>query len=118
MFKQTYSFEYRFLESQRGIQNYPNRIPIICEKSRHMDLPDIDKNKYLVPWDLTVAQFIYVIRKRIKLRPEEAIFLFIGDTISTSSAIMGELYNYHKDPDGFLYIQYTKENTFGSYLCV
>jgi GABA(A) receptor-associated protein len=32
------------------------------------DIATIDKKKYLVPADLTVGQFVYVIRKRIKLR--------------------------------------------------
>ena len=117
-FKIKYSFEHRFSESQRVLHLYPDRIPIICEKSNQLHLPDIDKSKYLVPWDLTIGQFIYVIRQRLHLKPEEAIFLFIGNTMSSSSTIIGELYSYYKDPDGFLYIQYSKENTFGSSLCV
>ena len=35
--------------------------------------------RYLVPADLTVGQFVYVIRKRIKLPPEKAIFVFINN---------------------------------------
>jgi GABA(A) receptor-associated protein len=34
-----------------------------------------------VPADLTVGQFIYVIRKRVKLDPDKAIFIFVNDTI-------------------------------------
>jgi hypothetical protein len=30
-----------------------------------------------VPQDLTVGQFVYVIRKRIKIRPEKAVYVFI-----------------------------------------
>jgi GABA(A) receptor-associated protein len=37
--------------------------------------------RYLVPADLTVGQFIYVVRKRIKLSPEKAIFVFVKDTL-------------------------------------
>jgi len=33
--------------------------------------------RYLVPADLTVGQFVYVIRKRIKLSSEKAIFIFV-----------------------------------------
>ena len=55
---------------------HPDRIPVIVRK-REGDaaLPDIDKRKFLVPSDLTISQFMYVIRKRIKLAPEQAIFL-------------------------------------------
>lgn len=40
---------------------------MICEKAEKSDIPEIDKRKYLVPADLTVGQFVYVIRKRIML---------------------------------------------------
>jgi GABA(A) receptor-associated protein len=37
--------------------------------------------RYLVPADLTVGQFVYVVRKRIKLSAEKAIFIFVKDTL-------------------------------------
>jgi GABA(A) receptor-associated protein len=37
--------------------------------------------RYLVPADLTVGQFVYVIRKRIKLSPEKAIFIFVKNVL-------------------------------------
>jgi GABA(A) receptor-associated protein len=113
-FKQEFSFEYRLNESNRVLNKYPDRKPIICEKfGSQKDLPDIDKKKYLVPDELTVGQFIYVIRKRIRLNPEAALFLFVNNKIVSSSYLISQLYHNEKDPDGFLYIQYSKENVFG-----
>jgi GABA(A) receptor-associated protein len=115
-FKHNYLFQDRFLESHRVLDKYPDRIPIICEKSytrNQNQLPNIDKNKYLVSFDLTLGQFIYVIRKRMNLRSEEAIFLFISNSIQPSSSTIGQIYHQYKDADGFLYIQYAKENVFG-----
>ena len=37
--------------------------------------------RYLVPSDLSVGQFVYVIRKRIKLPPEKAVFLFVNNAL-------------------------------------
>lgn len=37
--------------------------------------------RYLVPADLTVGQFVYVIRKRIKLSSEKAIFVFVDNVL-------------------------------------
>lgn len=37
--------------------------------------------RYLVPSDLTVGQFVYVIRKRIKVSPEKAIFMFVRNVL-------------------------------------
>jgi Autophagy protein Atg8 ubiquitin like len=34
-----------------------------------------------VPADLTVGQFVYVIRKRIKVSPEKAIFMFVKNVL-------------------------------------
>ena len=37
------------------------------------------------PTDLTVSQFQYVIRKRIKLAPEKALFIFVNNTTPSTS---------------------------------
>jgi GABA(A) receptor-associated protein len=75
----------------------------------------MDKVKYLVPYDITVSQFITVIRKRLSLKPEVALMVSIEDGIVPSSiSSIGDLYNAHKYADGFLYFQYYQENTFGS----
>ena len=87
---------------------------MIVEKAEKSDIADIDKKKYLVPADLTVGQFVYVIRKRIKLSPEKAIFIFVNNVLPPTAALMSAVYEEHKDDDGFLYITYSGENTFGS----
>jgi len=55
---------------------------------------------------LTVGQFVYVIRKRIKLSPEKAIFIFVDEVLPPTAALMSSIYEEHKDEDGFLYITY------------
>eukprot|EP00164_Ancoracysta_twista_P000010 GFYU01000013.1.p1 GENE.GFYU01000013.1~~GFYU01000013.1.p1 ORF type:complete len:119 (-),score=47.64 GFYU01000013.1:228-584(-) len=112
-FKQEHTFEKRKQEAARIRAKYPDRIPVICEKAENSDIPDIDKKKYLVPADLTVGQFVYVIRKRIKLSPEKAIFTFVNNVLPPTAALMFNVYEEHKDEDGFLYITYSGENTFG-----
>jgi GABA(A) receptor-associated protein len=106
--------EKRKSEAERIRAKYPDRVPVICEKADRSDIPDIDKKKYLVPADLTVGQFHYVIRKRIKLAPEKALFLFCSNSIPPNAALMSTIYEEQKDEDGFLYIQYSGESTFGS----
>ena len=76
-YKESRTLESRKQEADRILKKYPDRIPVICEKHPQSDVPDIDKTKYLVPMDLNVGQFIYVVRKRIKLAPEKALFLFV-----------------------------------------
>lgn len=104
----------RQAEAQRILQKYPDRIPVVAEKALKSDLPEIDKSKYLVPGDLTVAEFQYVIRKRMKLPAEKAIFCFINKQLPASSTLMSTVYKDNKDKDGFLYVMYSAESTFGA----
>eukprot|EP01062_Namystynia_karyoxenos_P047645 TRINITY_DN36047_c0_g1_i1.p2 TRINITY_DN36047_c0_g1~~TRINITY_DN36047_c0_g1_i1.p2 ORF type:complete len:129 (+),score=46.67 TRINITY_DN36047_c0_g1_i1:29-388(+) len=106
--------EERKSEAARIAKKYPDGIPVICEKHEPSDVPDIDKTKYLVPTDLNVGQFMYVVRKRIKLDPEKAIFLFVEGMIPTTAALMQNLDHDYKDEDGFLDIKYTGESTYGA----
>lgn len=105
--------EKRKAEASRILQKFNDRIPVICEKVEKSDIAEIDKRKYLVPSDLTVGQFVYVIRKRIKLPSEKAIFIFVNDILPPTAALLSTVYEEHKDEDGFLYVLYSGENTFG-----
>lgn len=113
-FKLEHPLDKRKAEAARIKEKYPDRIPVIVEKAEKSDIPDIDKKKYLVPSDLTVGQFVYVIRKRIKLSPEKAIFIFVRNVLPPTAALMSSIYEDHRDEDGFLYITYSGESTFGS----
>ena len=115
MFKDTNTFEKRCEESARIRKKYPTRIPVIVEKDlREKSLPQISRKKYLVPQDLSVGEFMFVIRKRIKLAPEKSIYLFIDGSLQNTSANLCQVYEEHKDKDGFLYILYYGESTFGN----
>ena len=92
---------------------YPDRIPVICEKDPRSDIPPVDKRKYLIPMDLTVGQFVYVIRKRITIPSDKAIFIFVNNTLPPTAALMSAVYEQHRDEDGFMYMMYSGENTFG-----
>lgn len=113
-FRSENPIEKRMEESVRMMGKYPDRIPVIVERSTSSQLPDIDKPKYLVPSDLTLGQFIHVIRKRIKLTSEQAIFIFVKNSMPICGTLMSDLYSKHKDDDGFLYVVYNGENTFGT----
>tara|TARA_B000000532_G_scaffold243180_1_gene238744 strand:+ start:115 stop:459 length:345 start_codon:yes stop_codon:yes gene_type:complete len=112
-FKTNNTFEKRCDESNKIMKKYPNRVPIIVEKSKNSTLTNISKNKYLAPRDLMMNEFIYTIRRNIKLDKSESIFVMVGSRVSPSNVNLGEVYEENKDEDGFLYVTYTSENTFG-----
>lgn len=110
-FKLQHDFQKRANESARICKKYIDRIPIIVESIDGGI--KLDKTKYLTPHDLTVGQFLYVIRKRIKLEPEKALFMFFNNTLQPATSLMNHVYKQHKDKDGFLYATVSLESTFG-----
>ena len=113
-FKDEFSLEQRKNESTRVREQYPDRIPVICERARGCrNLPPMKKRKYLVPVDLTVGQFLYLIRKNLSVGPELAMFLFIENQLPPTGERIVSLDADHRSDDGFLYLKYSGENTFG-----
>lgn len=110
-FKESSSFEQRKQQSASVRSKYIYRVPTIVETDK--SLPDLPRKKYLIPTDLTMSQFIFMIRKKIQLPSEQAIFVFVNNTMPFHLATMGELDEHYRDEDGFLYVLIASENTFG-----
>jgi GABA(A) receptor-associated protein len=115
-YQRKFSLEHRIKECKKIRTKYPDRIPVIVEKSvtNSGKIPNMDKHKFLVPADITIGQFMYVLRQRIKLRSKVGMFLFINNKMLSTSTLMGTIYNEEKNIDDFLYITFSGENTFGN----
>ncbi|KAG8147849.1 putative Gamma-aminobutyric acid receptor-associated protein [Naja naja] len=121
VYKEEHPFEKRRSEGEDS-EEVPGQGPasrffprqVIVEKAPKARIGDLDKKKYLVPSDLTVGQFYFLIRKRIHLRAEDALFFFVNNVIPPTSATMGQLYQEHHEEDFFLYIAYSDESVYGS----
>jgi GABA(A) receptor-associated protein len=100
-------------ELERIQRNYPDKIPIFITKAAHDSVPDIKRHKFLVPPQFTMAEFVLSIRRWLLLTPEQAIFIFINNTLPMTGSTMAELYTRHRDSDGILRMTYASENTFG-----
>lgn len=115
MYRTEKTLQARLQESRRIKTRYADRLPVICERSsKCTKLAPIDKRKFLVPRDLTTGQFLYVVRKRLQLDPSQAIFLMTeSGRLPASSQTVEMVYSQDAHEDGFLYMFYTGENTFG-----
>ena len=94
-------------------EKYPNYIPIVVTpKSDEIKLL---RHKFLVGGDITVGQFVSIIRKKIKnFKSSESIFLLINNTLVPSTKLLSSVYHEPSDPEtNMLYIVLCKENTFG-----
>ena len=109
---ETKTLEDRLAESNKVLIKYPERIPIIVEPLTD-DIVKIDKNKFIVSKDMTFGQLIYIIRKRININSDVALFFSINGVLCPLSTDIESIYNDNKNEDNFLYVKYTTENTFG-----
>ena len=107
------SLEDRLKESSSVNSKYPERVPAILNIGENLNTDNFTKIKYLVPQDLTIGQFIFVIRKRCTLDPHDALFLSVNDTILASISTIEDIKDEQISEDGFLYITINRENTFG-----
>ncbi len=104
----------RVKKSQIILEKYPDRVPLIIQPSKNdRDTFPIDKSKYITPRDLTLMQLQQIIRKRVRFPAEKALFIFINNKIYPVTSLVGAIYDTNKDADGFLYITYCQESTFG-----
>merc|ERR1712023_314640 len=52
-YKEEHPYEKRRAEGEKIRRKYPDRVPVIVEKSPKARIGDLDKKKYLVPSDLS-----------------------------------------------------------------
>ena len=75
-----YSFDERIKSNLKVLGKYPNRIPVgVFRSGKERILPCLDKNKYLVPNDMIVGQFLYSIRQKLDVESKKAIYMFCND---------------------------------------
>jgi GABA(A) receptor-associated protein len=111
-YKTKKTFEDRKNESEIILNKYPDKIPIIINECS-MELRDRVKRKMLLQKDITVGQYLYTLRSKFNIKPEESVLVFVNGSFPTSTTLMNYLYDKHKDKDGFLYVSILKENVFG-----
>lgn len=112
-FTRTLTFDERKKEAEKIKAKYPDRVPTIVIRNKNSDFPKLESSKFLVPKELTVGHFIYVLRTKIKLRPEQAIFVFVNGVLPPNTQLMSLLHEKNVSRDGFLYLTVASENTFG-----
>jgi len=107
-------------EATRIREKYPDRIPVICERSPYSTgIPEMKKKKFIVPGSMLCGEFKYMIHKNLSQAltghrgAEQTIYIFLNGLAPKTSAPLSELYEKFRADDGFLYIKYGAENTLG-----
>merc|ERR1712129_96653 len=101
-------------EEVQGIQErYPDRVPVICTRSRYAaGLPDLAKSKFVVKGAMPCSEFKFLIHRQVAHAlkghrgAEQTIYIFVNGLAPKTSTPMSDLYDKFRDTDGFLYITY------------
>lgn len=106
--------EERKLKCEAFLKTYPDKVPVLVSRLKGSTAQQIENERLLVPHELTVAQLIFIIRRRLKFPAEKALFLFVNGSIPSGTQTIQNIYNQYKNTnDGFLRVAYTEENVFG-----
>lgn len=113
-FEKKHTLQERKKVCESLVKKCPERIPVILIRGTS-EVPQVERTKYLVPADMTIGKFMYEIRKNMPVEmTDKALFLFVGDNvIPPNSSSLQWVHNKYRAEDGFLYIVYSGENTFG-----
>ena len=114
-YKKSVPLEQRQSDFKKVMETNKGRIPSICERCPGSTAPVMQKKKFLVPPEMRVGQFGEIIRRKMELSKEAALFFLVNGTHSLSgNQLMSEVYDKFKDPeDSFLYIGYSNEMVWG-----
>lgn len=113
-FKAENSLEERKRNSESLLQQFDDKIPLVCEKDPKSKMESLPKTKFLVPNTMMWSQLSELIKNKIKLDNREALFLLIeGKHQVSGEKTLGEIYEAYKEEDGFLYVSYAGQLSWG-----
>ncbi len=102
-----YTFNERINETNYLIKRYPNKIPVIVEKSDRLKIPDISKHKFLFNRNAKFGSIMAKIRKILDVNSSTTVYFSINsDIIPKTYHIMNDIYTKYKDQDQYLYLTY------------
>ncbi len=91
-----------------------NNVKVVVEAIHPIKM---DHKKYLASKDETIGQFMYKLRKKIALKPEEALFMNVKsgfqEVAVSVSQLMSQVFQEFHNPDNEVHFVLRSEEVFG-----
>ncbi|XP_039973335.1 gamma-aminobutyric acid receptor-associated protein-like 1 [Xiphias gladius] len=125
-YQRSVPLEVRRAEGERVRAKHPDKIPVSMTTGLFINNmlyllrgeekvpPPLGQEERESASDLTVGQLCFLIRQRVSLRPEEALFFFVNNSLPPSSSPLSAVYEEHHEEDLFLYMTYSNESVYGA----
>ena len=112
-YKSKYTLDERLAKSKKISANHPNSVPTILEYYDNRT----NSNKYLHTFvcekKMKFLELNRVIRDRVDISKADSLQYRVGNKHIHMDITLGALQYEHKDEDGFLYVVYNLQQTFG-----
>ena len=108
-FKKENTFLQRRTISENLMNKYSDVFPAVIVSNDFA----LRRIKYLVRREHTLSKFIRLVREQCMVERATTVFCLINDRLFPGSENMGSIYDSQRDEDGFLYINLSREATFG-----
>ena len=114
-FKSKISHTERVDMTSNAIKKYPDRVPLYVYGVNELQGKEGENGtKYMCPLDMIMCRLITIIKESNGINECEAIYLLTdGAKLIPGTSTIGSLYREYKDDDGFMYVEFKKENVFG-----
>ncbi|KAI6238015.1 Glucuronosyltransferase [Aphelenchoides fujianensis] len=102
-------------KAQELRRSHPDRCAVVVEKAASEKLlPDLRKNKFLVPFDQEFVKFSQVIQKRLNLHENQTIVFMVGEhRVPSACEQMGSLHEKYRGKNDVLRLTYMSESFYG-----
>ncbi len=93
----------------RVLLKHPGHVPMEVV----FDSMKLPRKRYLLKPDMTVGQFMAVLRDRRVVKPCDGLFMMFGTVMPPVTASMNDMHSQHQDEAGMLVCTVCRERTFG-----
>tara|TARA_Y100001970_G_scaffold266543_1_gene355372 strand:+ start:157 stop:486 length:330 start_codon:yes stop_codon:yes gene_type:complete len=99
---------------QSILKKHPNKVPLVI----HHDKNKKKLYKFIIPSDSSITDLLYIVRKRVNLDPEQAIYIYVNtpdgkSDLLSANLLLSNIYDENKLDNGLLHLIYAEENVFG-----